>query len=64
MFAILFKFILLDTVSTKQLTFVLLITASVFLIFIAFAVIKTFKLKAQNKRMTGRTAFKPEVEES
>lgn len=50
-------------VSTGQLTIVLLITAGVFLFFIAVAVIKMYKLKAENKRLTESDAFKAEVEE-
>ncbi|TDU39909.1 hypothetical protein BXY82_1946 [Gelidibacter sediminis] len=50
-------------VSTEQLTIVLLITAAVFLIFIALAVIKMYKLKAENKRLTESDAFKAEVDE-
>ncbi|TXE10869.1 hypothetical protein ES711_02910 [Gelidibacter salicanalis] len=50
-------------VSTEQLTVVLLITAAVFLFFIAIAVIKMYKLKAENKRLTESDAFKAEVDE-
>lgn len=51
-------------VSTEQLTIVLLITAGVFLFFIALAIIKMYKLKAENKRLTESDAFKAEVDES
>ena len=51
-------------VSTQQLTIVLLITAGVFLFFIAMAVIKMYKLKAENKRLLDSDAFKAEVDES
>ncbi|MBA6153662.1 hypothetical protein [Gelidibacter maritimus] len=51
-------------VSTEHLTIVLLITAGVFLFFIAIAVIKMYKLKAENKRLTDSDAFKAEVDES
>ncbi len=49
-------------VSTEQLTMVLLITAGVFLFFIAIAVIKMYKLKAENKRLTEMDAYKSEVD--
>lgn len=54
----------LAVVSTEHLTIVLLITAGVFLFFIALAVIKMYKLKAENKRLTDSEAFKAEVDES
>lgn len=50
-------------VSTEHLTIILLITAAVFLFFIALAVIKMYKLKAENKRLTESDAFKSEVDE-
>lgn len=51
-------------VSTMQLTVVLIITATIFLVFIAIAVIKMFKLKAENKRLTDNSFYKSEVEKS
>ena len=51
-------------VSTEQLTLVLLITAGVFLFFIAIAVIKMYKLKAENKRLTEMDAYKSDVDTS
>lgn len=51
-------------VSTMQLTVVLIITASIFLVFIAIAVIKMFRLKAENKRLTDSSFYKSEVEKS
>lgn len=51
-------------VSTQQLTMVLLITAGVFLFFIAIAVIKMYKLKAENKRLTEMDAYKSDVDTS
>lgn len=51
-------------VSTEHLTIVLLITAGVFLLFIALAIIKMYKLKAENKRLTDSDAFKAQVDES
>ncbi|OBX24884.1 hypothetical protein LX77_00121 [Gelidibacter algens] len=62
MYAIQYKIPLLLLVSTAQLTIVLLITAAVFLFFIALAVIKMYKLKAENKRLTQSDAFKDEVD--
>lgn len=64
MHPILYKSSTLTVVSTEQLTVVLLITAGVFLFFIALAVIKMYKLKAENKRLTESDAFKNEVDES
>ncbi|WP_163516295.1 hypothetical protein [Gelidibacter japonicus] len=60
----LYKVSQLAVVSTEHLTIVLLITAGVFLFFIALAVIKMYKLKAENKRLTDSEAFKAEVDES
>lgn len=60
---ILFNTPFIMTVSTKQLTIVLLITAGIFLVFIALAIIKMYKLKAENKRLIESDAFKTEVEE-
>ncbi|RIA09875.1 hypothetical protein OE09_1721 [Flavobacteriaceae bacterium MAR_2010_72] len=39
-------------VSTSQLTIILIITATVFLFFIIIAVVKMYKLKAENKKLT------------
>ncbi|MBO3098029.1 hypothetical protein [Gelidibacter pelagius] len=64
MFPTLYKISQLAVVSTEHLTIVLLITAGVFLFFIAIAVIKMYKLKAENKRLTDSDAFKAEVDES
>lgn len=63
MYPILFNIPLVSVVSTAQLTIVLLITAGIFLVFIALAVIKMYKLKAENKRLTESDAFKAEVDE-
>ncbi|MCL8005907.1 hypothetical protein M8845_00560 [Gelidibacter japonicus] len=60
----LYKVSQLAVVSTEHITIVLLITAGVFLFFIALAVIKMYKLKAENKRLTDSEAFKAEVDES
>ena len=62
MYPILYKTTMLATVSTTQLTIILLITAGIFLFFIAMAVIKMYKLKAENKRLTDSDAFKAEVD--
>ena len=51
-------------VSTSQLTIVLIVTASVFLVFIVIAVIKTYKLNAENKRLTEMDNLKSEEDES
>ncbi|MCK7590533.1 hypothetical protein M0G43_08115 [Subsaxibacter sp. CAU 1640] len=51
-------------VSTMQLTIVLIITAAIFLIFIVIAIIKMYKLKAENKRLLESDAFKADVDES
>ncbi len=61
---ILYKISQLALVSTEQLTIVLLLTAGVFLIFIALAIIKMYKLKAENKRLSDSEAFKAQVDES
>lgn len=49
-------------VSTTQLTFVLILTASVFLFFIAIAVVKMFKLKEENKRLTRSDLYNPSID--
>lgn len=51
-------------VSTFQLTMVLIITAAIFLVFIVIAIIKMYKLKAENKRLLESEAFKTDVDES
>lgn len=56
--------LLSEFVSTNQLTIVLLITAGIFLFFIALAVIKMYKLKAENKRLIESDLFKAQVDES
>ncbi|OUS00850.1 hypothetical protein A9Q86_08845 [Flavobacteriales bacterium 33_180_T64] len=47
-----------------QLTIVLIVTAFIFLIFIAIAVIKMYKLKAENKRLTDSSFYKSEIDKS
>lgn len=51
-------------VSTTQLTIVLIVTASVFILFILVAIIKMYKLKAENKKLMETNAFKNELDES
>ena len=51
-------------VSTTQLTVVLLFTISIFLVFIVVAVIKMYKLKAENKKMLENTIYKAHQEKS
>ncbi len=51
-------------VSTTQLTIVLIITTIVFAFFIGIAIIKMFKLKAENKRLLDKSAFKKEKDET
>jgi len=51
-------------VSTSQLTIVLIVTASIFLVFIAIAVIKTYKLNAENKRLTEMDNLKSDEDET
>ena len=47
-----------SAVSTEQLTLILLVTASVFIILIGIAIIKMYKLKAENKKLMETNAFK------
>jgi len=51
-------------VSTTQLTIVLIVTASIFLVFIAIAIIKMYKLKAENKKLLDSSFYKSEVDKS
>ncbi len=51
-------------VSTSQLTIVLIIVSSIFLIFIVIAVIKTYRLNAENKRLTESSNLKSEEDDS
>lgn len=52
-----------SAVSTHQLTIILLTVCFVFTVLIGIAVIKMYKLKAQNKKLMETNAFK-EVDES
>lgn len=54
--------ILSSMVSNSQLTIVLIATASVFVVFIVIAVIKTFKLNAESKKLAEMDGSKSEDE--
>ncbi|TXE17309.1 hypothetical protein ES692_10010 [Psychroserpens burtonensis] len=54
----------ISLVSTMQLTIVLIVTASIFLVFIAVAIIKMYKLKAENKKLLDSSFYKSDVEKS
>jgi len=47
-----------------QLTIVLIVTASIFLVFIAVAIIKMYKLKAENKKLLDSSFYKTDVDKS
>lgn len=50
-------------VTTEQLTMILITVASIFIVFILIAIIKMYKLKAENKKLMETNAFK-DYEES
>ncbi|WP_339754073.1 hypothetical protein [uncultured Winogradskyella sp.] len=50
-------------VTTTQLTMILIAVASIFIVFILIAIIKMYKLKAENKKLMETNAFK-DVDES
>ncbi len=50
-------------VTTTQLTMILIAVASIFLVFILIAIVKMYKLKAENKKLMETNAFK-DVDES
>ncbi len=50
-------------VTTTQLTMILIAVASIFLVFILIAIIKMYKLKAENKKLMETNAYK-DFEES
>ncbi len=50
-------------VTTAQLTMILIAVASIFLVFILIAIVKMYKLKAENKKLMETNAFK-DVDES
>ncbi|MGF1555940.1 hypothetical protein [Paucihalobacter sp.] len=45
-------------ISTEHLTIILLVTASVFIVLIGIAIIKMYKLKAENKRLIDSSPYK------
>jgi len=45
-------------VTTSELTMILMIVASIFLVFILLAIIKMYKLKIENKKLMESNAFK------
>jgi hypothetical protein len=47
-----------------QLTIVLIVTASIFLVFIAVAIIKMYKLKAENKKLLDNSFYKTDVDKN
>jgi len=50
-------------VNTNQLTMVLIAVASIFLVFILIAIVKMYRLKAENKKLMETNAFK-DIDES
>ena len=44
-------------VTTKQLTIILIVTATIFAFFIIVAVVKMYKLKAENKKLLESNPF-------
>ncbi|MFD1061704.1 hypothetical protein ACFQ1Q_00500 [Winogradskyella litorisediminis] len=57
------NFLLSSAISTHQLTLILLTVCFVFIVLIGIAIIKMYKLKAQNKKLMETNAFK-DVDES
>ncbi|WP_282042772.1 hypothetical protein [Winogradskyella flava] len=45
-------------VTTTQLTMILIAVASIFLVFIIIAIIKMYRLKAENKKLMETNAFR------
>lgn len=45
-------------VTTTQLTVILIVVASIFLVFIIIAIVKMYQLKAENKKLMETNAFK------
>ena len=45
-------------VTTTQLTMILIAVASIFLVFIIIAIVKMYKLNAENKKLMETNAFK------
>ncbi|WP_411768780.1 hypothetical protein [Winogradskyella sp. A3E31] len=52
-----FLHILATMVSTEQLTIILIVVAAVFFVFIGIAIIKMYKLKAENKKLMETNAY-------
>ncbi|MBO3116847.1 hypothetical protein J4050_08820 [Winogradskyella sp. DF17] len=50
-------------VTTTQLTMILIAVASIFLVFIIIAIVKMYRLKAENKKLMETNAFK-DIDES
>lgn len=50
-------------VTTTELTMILIAVATIFLVFIIIAVVKMYRLKAENKKLMETNAFK-DVDES
>ncbi|NRA92998.1 MAG: hypothetical protein HRU26_10015 [Psychroserpens sp.] len=50
-------------VTTTQLTIILLITAVVFAVFIGIAILKMYKLKAENRKLMDRNKFNSKSKE-
>ena len=45
-------------VTTTQLTMILIAVAAIFIVFILIAIVKMYKLKAENKKLMETNAFK------
>jgi putative copper export protein len=45
-------------VTTTQLTMILIAVAAIFLVFILIAIVKMYKLKAENKKLMDTNAFR------
>jgi len=45
-------------VTTTQLTIILIAVATIFIVFILIAIVKMYKLKAENKKLMETNAFK------
>lgn len=50
-------------VTTTQLTMILIAVATIFIVFILIAIVKMYRLKAENKKLMETNAFK-DVDES
>ncbi|WP_133085477.1 hypothetical protein [Winogradskyella aurantia] len=50
-------------VSTTHLTMILIAVASIFMVFIIIAIVKMYRLKAENKKLMETNAFK-DIDES